>query len=242
MSNRMIGAVLYQGPSQLDGVPIVVIITGFSGGSTNIKTGKMLQTWIMRADIDPGEAVQSGRDGSICGNCPKRRSTGGACYVVVEQAPLSIWRAWKAGRYLDWTSSLPYNALAGRSVRIGSYGDPAAVPVNVWRRVREQKLAGWTGYTHQWRTAFNYRLFLMASVDSEAEMVEAQSKGWRTFRVRDEGAPLDTANEVDCPSEVTTCESCGLCRGRSRVAKSVAIEVHGYLLGRVRQRRLPVVA
>lgn len=237
---RFIGGVLYEGPSMLDGSPIVVIITGFRG-STNGKTGRMLQTWIMRADMDPGEAVQSGQDGAICGDCPQRRSQGGACYVVVEQAPLAVWRAWKAGRYEDWREAFPHGALAGRSVRFGSYGDPAAVPANVWRRVREQKLAGWTGYTHQWRKAFNLRLFLMASVDSEEEQRQAQRMGWRTFRVLDAISPNVTSDEVECPSEVTTCEACGLCRGRSRVAKSVAIEPHGYLIGRVR-RRLPVIA
>jgi hypothetical protein len=238
MATRMIGAVLYQGPSLLDGRPIVVIVTGFSG-SANTKTGKMLQTWIMRADEDPGVIAQSGRDGSICGNCPQRRSLGGSCYVVVEQAPLTIWRAWQAGRYEDWRAALPHGALKGRSVRFGSYGDPAAVPPSVWRRVREQKLEGWTGYTHQWRNAIALRPFLMASVDNQAEMLQAQEAGWRTFRVRDESEPMVMTAEVECPSERVTCETCGLCRGRSRVAKSVAIVAHGYLLGR-RAKRLPV--
>lgn len=239
MSNRMIGGVIYQGPSMLDGSPIVVIITGFQG-SANAKTGRMLQTWIMRADIDPGAASQAGLDGAVCGNCPQRRSTGGACYVVIEQAPLRVWRAWKDGRYQDWRASFEPGILAGRAIRIGSYGDPAAVPINVWRRVREQKITGWTGYTHQWRTNIALRPFLMASVDSEAEMVEAHAQGWRTFRVRDEAAaPLP--EEVDCPSEVTTCEACGLCRGRARVAKSVTIPVHGYLVGRAR-KALPIAA
>jgi hypothetical protein len=237
MSDRMIGGVIYNGPSMLDGKPIVVIITGFQG-TINSKTGPMLQTWIMRADIDPGYTVQNGLDGSICGDCPQRRSTGGACYVVVEQGPLRIWRAWKAGRYQDWTGSFPHNQLEGWAVRIGSYGDPAAVPVSVWRRVREQKITGWTGYTHQWRHAVQLRTFLMASVDSEAEAQEAQEAGWRTFRVRNAGEPI-LLTEVDCPSERTTCEHCGLCRGRSRVAKSVTIPAHGYLLGR--RKALPVV-
>jgi hypothetical protein len=239
MADKMIGGVLYHGPSRLDGNPIVVIVTGFRA-SKNGKTGRMLQTWIMRADVDPGYAVQNGLDGTVCGDCPQRRSTGGACYVVVEQAPLGVWRAWKAGRYQDWTASFPHNALAGRAIRIGSYGDPAAVPVNVWRRVREQKLTGWTGYTHQWRSAPEYRAFLMASCDSEGEMQEAQRMGWRTFRVHGEHeAP--TSEEVACPSERTTCEACGLCRGRARVAKSVAIAVHGYLIGRVR-KALPIAS
>ena len=51
------GVILYQGPSLLDGAPIVVILT-FS--TDNAKTGDMLQTWILRADMPPTVAIQSG--------------------------------------------------------------------------------------------------------------------------------------------------------------------------------------
>jgi len=239
MSEKMIGAVLYEGPSEIDGSPIVAIMTGFQG-SANRKTGKMLQTWIIRADVDPGTAAQTGIDGAICGNCPQRRSTGGACYVVVEQGPLAVYDAWKRGRYVDWTKSFPHNVLRGKAVRFGAYGDPAAVPVNVWRRVRSQKLANWTGYTHQWRKNPQLRPFLMASVDSEAEMFEAQSKGWRTFRVHDAGEPTILDREVICPSDRVSCVTCGLCKGSSMVAKSVTIAAHGYLIGRRKPKALPV--
>jgi hypothetical protein len=42
--------------------------------------------------------------------------------------------------------------FAGRLVRLGSYGDPAAVPVWVWQAVMKQADGG-TGYTHQWKDA-----------------------------------------------------------------------------------------
>lgn len=233
---KLIGAVLYEGPSKIDGAPIVVIVTGFRG-SANRKTGKMLQTWILRADVDPGQAVALELDGAICGNCPHRRNRGGACYVVPEQAPLSVWRAWQRGSYADWTESVPGAPLLGKVVRFGSYGDPAAVPYNVWRRVRSKGIAGWTGYTHQWRTASSrYRAFLMASVDSPAEQQEAESAGWRTFRVVGPGEQRDPSKETACPSDVVSCVSCGLCRGRGRMARSVAIDVHGYLARRVAKR------
>jgi hypothetical protein len=189
--------------------------------------------------MDPHDAIEAGADDAICGDCPQRRNKGGMCYVVPEQAPLAVYRAWKRGRYLDWRERFPDNALQGRSIRFGSYGDPAAVPFNVWRRLRSQKLKGWTGYTHQWRSFPHLRPFLMASVDTEAERAEASADGWRTFRVRDETMP-NLANEVDCPTEVTTCENCGLCRGSARIAKSVTIVVHGYLLGRKGRKALPV--
>ena len=51
------GVILYEGPSELDGSPIVVIATF---GSKNRKTGKgrknLIQTWIMRQDVAPWDA------------------------------------------------------------------------------------------------------------------------------------------------------------------------------------------
>lgn len=75
-------------------------------------------------------------------------------------------------------------------VRGGSYGDPAAVPFEVWEALLS-KVKNWTMYTHQWRTC-DQRLkkFSMASVDSPEERAEAQALGWRTFMVVPEGAPV----------------------------------------------------
>lgn len=245
----LIGAVLYEGPSELDGNPIVVIATGLGRRSNNRKTGNMIQTWIMRADIDPAVAIETQADASVCGNCKQRRNQGGACYVVVEQAPLSVWRAWKRGRYADWTKAFPHNALAGRVFRLGSYGDPAAVPFRVWRRAFEQKLAGWTGYTHQWNhpNATRLRNIVMASVDDRLEAAAARQQGWRYFRVALADEERDQT-EVVCPAseeagKITTCENCGLCQGQRKTAKDVVIAPHGYLMPRIEaRRRLPVVA
>ena len=66
------GAILYEGPSALDGAPIVVIVTGLARKSTNAKTGALLQTWILRSDMHPIDAVRSGADSSICGDCRHR--------------------------------------------------------------------------------------------------------------------------------------------------------------------------
>ena len=63
---------LYEGPSRFDGQPIVVIATGFRDPTDNVKTGPMIQTWIMRADMDPQEVVYAGEDASICGKCVHR--------------------------------------------------------------------------------------------------------------------------------------------------------------------------
>lgn len=105
------------------------------------------------------------------------------------------------------------------------------MPFAVWLALLRHA-AGWTGYTHQWRTCEQaYRAILMASVDSTAEQQLARSMGWRTFRVRSSNGDL-VDHEITCPASieaghVATCESCGLCRGLARSAKSIAITVHG---------------
>jgi hypothetical protein len=91
------GFIIYQGPSKIDGAPIVVIATGFEKRSGNSKTGNLIQTWIERADMSPLEARAQGLDPSICGSCRNRsRASGGtdACYVDVGRAPEGIWHAY----------------------------------------------------------------------------------------------------------------------------------------------------
>ncbi|MHC4071443.1 MAG: hypothetical protein ACYTGS_05340, partial [Planctomycetota bacterium] len=106
MAKKTNGFVIYKGPSELDGKPIVAIATGFAKGSSNTKTGKgLIQTWILRADMSPIDAVHSGDDSSICGNCPHRgrvvdgRNVDRSCYVTVFQAPLVVFKAMLRGIY-----------------------------------------------------------------------------------------------------------------------------------------------
>jgi len=58
------GAIVYQGPSMIDGAPIVAIVTGLTRKSKNEKTGNMAQVFILRADMSPLQAIASGADGS----------------------------------------------------------------------------------------------------------------------------------------------------------------------------------
>jgi hypothetical protein len=58
------GVILYQGPSLLDGAPIVVIATGLNA-SSNSKTGDMVQTHIIRADMLPMDAIYNGEDSVV---------------------------------------------------------------------------------------------------------------------------------------------------------------------------------
>ena len=253
------GYVIYRGPSELDGKPIVVVATGFRNKSENVKTGKMVQTWILREDISPREAVHSGQDSSICGQCPHRgilvrQADGGTrnklrtCYVLSFQAPLQVWRTYQAGNYGDAAGD--YEQIAelfqGRIARLGAYGDPAAVPDSVWAVVTGTA-AKWAGYTHQWSTLAHgslLRVLVMASVDSVAEAQLAQSMGWRTFRVGEGTAKT----EVGCPASEemgkrAQCADCTLCQGAFKQAKNIVIRPHGNRSKQesVARRRLVVV-
>lgn len=250
------GAVLWRGASLIDGAPIVVIATGLASGSSNRKTGAMVQTYILREDISPTEAVKSGADVSICGQCPHRGKptsdplqqigldTDGphaarTCYVNVGQGPLGVWRAYKRGRYIDISPQSPkawnpdiVNVGDGRLVRLGTYGDPAAVPTSIWAAL-VFRAAGRTGYTHQWRKCDPaLQGFCMASADSVEDAQAAQAAGWRTFRV---AMPCDAprlANEALCPASKEagrklTCAQCLACAGADGRRGSIVIAAHG---------------
>lgn len=212
--------ILYEGPSVLDGKPIVVIATT---KSENRKTGDMTQTWILRSRIDPVRALMSGGDRSICGDCPHRTGEVRTCYVNVGQAPFAVYHAYKRGSYPK--GRLPTH----KPVRLGAYGDPVAVPFDVWKDVKNAPR--WTGYTHQWRRpeAEPFRDLIMASCESPAEAAEAARMGWRTFLVRSVGDLEQLEGMIQCPSERgVQCAACGLCAGREHPnAPSIWIEAHG---------------
>lgn len=227
------GIILWEGASALDGQPIVVIATGIGKASRNEKTGDMVQTWIMRADIEPHLAVKTGDDASVCGECPHRPAKGGSCYVKVFQAPLSIFRAYKRGVYRRATVEELAGLGEGRMVRLGAYGDPAAAPLWLWEAL-VSRASGVTGYTHQWRSApQGFARLVMASADSFAEGLEARAAGWRTFRIRTADEALEPKREFVCPASAeagyrTNCASCKACGGLDAKAKaSPVIIAHG---------------
>lgn len=234
------GAVLWSGASLLDGAPIVVIATGLASGSTNSKTGPMVQTYILRQDVAPTEAVRTGVDGSICGDCPHRgrtvtlgdavRNVGRTCYVNVGQGPQAVWRTWERGGYPDQRGQLELVGAA-RVVRLGTYGDPAAVPAWVWGALVSKAVAH-TGYTHQWRKSQALRSLCMASADSPEDAAEAQAAGWRTFRVALPCHPEKLPGEVTCPASAEAgrklvCADCRACGGADGRKGSIVIQAHG---------------
>lgn len=228
---------VYDGPSLIDGKRIIVLLTGLATASANIKTGNMLQTWIMRYDVAPHDAVKTGDDSSVCGNCCLRPLlhklkplSDKPCYVLTFQAPRSTW---VANRDLEVTDFETVQLLiAGRKVRRGSYGDPNAVPVAVWAMLDNGERP--TGYTHQWKTGANLSAYVMASVHSATERTAAKAKGYRTFRISADVQDVQDG-EILCPAskeagQRTTCAKCGLCNGSTGIddkRKDVVIVAHG---------------
>jgi hypothetical protein len=231
----MPGNIIYEGPSLIDRKPIVAIAVW---DSKNRKTGAMLQTYILRSDIDPRDANKSGEDYSICGNCrhrgeptddPKvKLAKKRTCYVLLGQGPLTVFNTYKRGGYPRADTPAKRRAVGkGRTVRIGTYGDGAAVPPVVWRDVLMEAL-GHTAYSHNDGPPSYY----MVSADSLEEAKQAWASKHRTFRIIRSVDELDRKNETLCPASAeaghkTTCEHCLLCGGTQVKAKSIAIVAHG---------------
>jgi hypothetical protein len=220
---------LYDGPSQLTGARILVIGTA---RNSNRKIGHMVQFWILPA-ISPIAAVRSGADDAVCGDCKLRGTVDGerTCYVEWWRSVENIWQA--RAKAVPMSPREFAVKHPGLQLRIGAYGDPVAVPVQVWRNLLSTA-AGFTAYTHAWRRpqSIAYQDFCMASVDTLREQLEAACAGWRTFRVRQRDEALQ-ADEVACPASEeaghrTVCAKCELCQGaRRRGVKHVAIVAHG---------------
>jgi hypothetical protein len=240
--SKISGFVFYRGPSMLDSAPIVAILTGLKKASRNTKTGgDLLQTWILRADQSPIQAIHSGADSSICGACPHRgilkrlkgklRNSGRSCYVTVFQAPLVVWKAFKRGIYPQVTPQQASELVADRMVRLGAYGDPAAIPFHVWQTMLA-RVSGKAGYTHQWAKFPELAEYCMASCDNESDYATAKILGFRSFRVRRSTDPV-LPREVVCPASKeagnkTSCDACKACGGTSAKARAdIVIAAHG---------------
>jgi len=236
-THHMRRIVFYEGPSPIDGSPIIGITQDLDYQSANAKTGDLVQTYLMHRDIAPHDAIRSGDDVAVCGDCGHRSVASGgsgACYVLAFRGPLAVWQAYHRGNVIrPDVSELPAH-LDGRMVRMGTYGNPSVVPSPTWRAML-QDAKGWTGYDHRWPDldASEWADLVMASVDTPAEATIAHSLGWRTFRTRLATEALQPWERV-CPAaeeagKVLDCASCRQCDGTSRGARrpSVAIVAHG---------------
>jgi hypothetical protein len=223
--------VVYRGPSRYDAkARIRAVLTMHSA---NVKTGDMVQLFILHDKTAPHEAIKTGQDQAVCGSCPFRPALDGGCYVLTFQGPLSVWKSTRGRRVTPLSKVVPL--LEGRALRLGAYGDVAALPEALVSALVAAVKGRVTGYTHGHRLlgmegVAHLRTSCMLSVESEDDARAAWALGWRTFRGRPEnGAPIPGA-EIDCPADYrdVQCVKCGLCKGASLQARSIAIPVHGF--------------
>ena len=231
MTRKPRGVIVDRGISPIDGAPYVSIATLHS---ENSKTGDMVQVFILRPDVHPLDAIASGDDRTICGDCPHRRRWSDelsryvrSCYVYVGKSVGAVWRAFARGSYPEYDPTLHARYFRGRRIRWGAYGDPAILTESVVRDLTA--LAdGHTGYTHQWRHSWAQwaRGFFQASCDSFADYLAASDIGWRTFAVVPKGAAsysgkLCPATAADSQAQ---CLTCRLCDGAKT---DIYVEAHG---------------
>jgi len=213
--------IVWEGESQLNGKPITLIISGLES-TGNRKTGTMIQSWIINSSINPVDATKTGEDASICGNCWRKPSLGDKCYVTVFQAPNQIYKTYVSGKYDNFEKAKKDDIDSG--LRLGSYGDPVAVPLEVWNKLMEN-FPYHTGYTSQWRTiqSIPYRGKIQASCASMQDKHKAESLGWKTYTSLPIGHPYPDPSEnmIQCPATIpqnngkVSCSDCKLCDGKT---------------------------
>jgi hypothetical protein len=229
-----IGFVVDRGLSPIDGKPYVAIMTL---KSKNGKTGNMCQVFILREDVHPLDAIATGDDRSICGDCPHRRRQvwdakrkhfvwRRSCYVQVGKSVSRVWDAYKRGVYRDWDPSCS-TFLRGRRIRWGAYGDPAIIKESVVRD-KNALADAHTGFTHQWAepwAQWAVGLF-QASCDSLADYLAASAAGWKTFAVVPVGAAPFSGKLCPATAEDSQaqCLTCRLCNGSKT---DIFVEAHG---------------
>ena len=197
--------------------------------SANVKTGDMAQVWILNKDINPVDALKSGASKEVCFNCTHLVNK--TCYVNVGQAPQSVYKAYKMGKYAPLDLDILKALIKWKAVRFGAYGEPVLIPLHLVKFIAKHA-RGFTGYTHQWQNLayLDYKDYFMASADNISEVVKAHQMGYRTFRVKGENQ-VNLANEIDCPNATTgvQCRDCTLCDGLGKhgKGKSITAIVHG---------------
>lgn len=184
-------------------------------GSSNRKTGSMIQTWIMDKED---------KEGAGCKDCTSLD----LCYVF--QGKSSVQKKMSRGGYEEVSID-----LSKKRVRVGTYGDPSVFPLRVWQDLNIKKH---TGYTHFWRLPHvqEYKKFLMASVETLESYHLAKELGWRVFyNMLDVYTGLvsieqvqSEINAIECPNitDELTCYDCLLCDGNKK-AKDIFIHPHG---------------
>jgi hypothetical protein len=156
------------------------------------------------------------------------------CYVNLGHGPTAVFSGLMRGIYPSLNPAL-LSKLRGRMLRLGTYGDPAAIPQSAWEPLLNAGISGYTGYTHQWQNKLGNVWIgrLMASVDNATERLKAWKCGWKTFTVLNTSETHTDAKSATCPSskeyeqkigKKIQCADCKLCNGSKA---NVAIQGHG---------------
>ena len=158
------------------------------------------------------------------------------CGSAITSLPTHAPKAGSYAGYPEATSADEIQAFGnGRAIRLGTYGDPAAVPLYVWEALCANA-TGWNGYTHQWMTSSpEYSRYCMASIDQPCDTIAAELLGYRCFVavLPEESAGVTARKSVGCPAaeengRKATCGDCMGCGGTDgRGTTNRVIEVHG---------------
>lgn len=211
-------------------------------GSKNSKTGDGVQIFILPMSWITNGKEEMSDDTASCMDCIHSKLKNGSCYVRkgfaeygLKSKVNSLHKQYLSGdlilRSLDELIGIEGSKLKGKFVRFGAYGEPVLLGPQVTEEISNLAL-NFTGYTHQWHIPqYEWsKKYFMASVESDSLMEKANSKGFRTFRVRTKLNGLH-ASEIICPASKeagrrVTCNNCVLCKGASSKAKNIVIIKH----------------
>ena len=207
---------------------IFAALTGLTSQSKNKKTGNMLGISILPIEEKPSDSIKHKNDSAQCGSCALAAGSEGAWSCYVNPVALNaVWGATVAKKVSKMVGK--FLELNRTPIRLGTYGDPALLPLKLIKKIIGNKGRKWTGYTHQWETCSpEYSQYLMASIDHSNSKEKAIKKGYRTYRILSELDVLDS-DEIMCPHDSTgvQCADCKLCSGNGVKAKNIAVRVSG---------------
>lgn len=226
--------IIYHGPAML---PYKGTVTAVAFESCdNPKTGHCIAVAILPGKgVDAMAARGKGRDLACCGGCVFRSIASGGnggCYV----SPLALM-GYAGAASSAWTAADPYAMPACPSLpmRLGAYGDPAAIPLDAFHRLMAWHTGMAWGYTHGWKhpNAQHLRTVCMASVETPQGQADAQAKGWRVYRIIPTAGDRKATGLPLCESaKGVACVDCGQCSGLSGSKGGRAIVVHGVSIKR----------
>lgn len=197
-------------------------------GSSNRKTGDMVQTYLLdKSRLTSEKSVF----GAKCQACPMVRE----CYVsrdklsVRRSLVLTLEGERRTYEKRELVDVLPL--LQGRLIRLGTYGDPSAIPLSDLALICSAA-KGHTGYTHFWREVDEgYSAYLMASCETLADELLSNALGYRAFRVLLDAHNVHETSDksVQClnASVGLTCAECLLCSGsQGKGSSNIYIHQH----------------